>query len=113
MNELILSVQPDKFLFDYKILLFALVILIVSIILACKKKSWQKAMITLGASDVVATIAYVYNRIYDTSQGQGYRYFLETNKSLDELASFVIKILIYFCVVFLGEKVIDRFRGGK
>lgn len=106
------SVQPDKFLFDYKILIFALVVLILSIVLAFKKKSWRKAMITLGASSIVTTIGYVYNRIYETSK-YGYRYFLETNKSFDELVSFVINMVVFFFVVFLGEKVIERIKGGK
>ena len=52
----IIAVEPDKFLFDYKILIVALFVLILSIILACKKKSWREVMISLLASDILLTI---------------------------------------------------------
>ncbi|MBQ8300135.1 MAG: hypothetical protein IJX99_09890 [Clostridia bacterium] len=108
----ILAVGPDKFLFDYKILIFALIILVLSIMLACKKKSWRNIMIPLLASDILVTLTYVFNRIYDTSV-YGYRYFLETNNDFRELISFIVGMVIVFFVLFLGDKVIKRFKGGK
>jgi hypothetical protein len=118
MNENIMSlvpqisVQPDKFLFDYKILIVAAIILIASIVIACKKKTLKKAMINLWAAETIVTIIYIYNRIYDTSNG-GYRYFLETNSDFSELILFVFEILILFLVLFVGGKIIDKIKGGK
>lgn len=118
MNENIMtlvpqiSVQPDKFLFDYKILIVAVVILIVAIVVACKKKSLKKAMINLWAAETIATIIYVYNRIYDTYKW-GYTYVLETNNDFSELIVFVSEILILFLVLFFGGKIIDKIKGGK
>ena len=109
----ILAVEPDKFLFDYKILIFALIILVLSIILACKKKSWRNVMIPILASDILVMVTYVYNRIYDTSTHGGYRNFLETNNDFSELITFVVGMVVVFFVLFLGDKVIKRFKGGK
>ncbi len=112
LAEPIISVQRDKFLFDYKILIFMLIVLIISIILAIKKKSWRKAMLSLCASDVIIAISYRYNRIYETSR-YGYTYFLETNDSFDDLGVYTFGMIVLFFIIFLGEKVIDRIKGGK
>ena len=112
MNELILCVEPDKFLFDLKILIFMLIVLVISIILAVKKKSMRKAMVTLGASSTIVTVKYIYDRLYETSR-YGYRFFIETNNDFNELFWYALGMVVLFVVIFLGEKVIDRFKGGK
>ena len=57
------SVQPDKFLLDYKIIIFTLAIIIISIIIASIKKSSRTAMLSLIASNVIIFLLYIYNRI--------------------------------------------------
>ena len=112
MTVSIPCVEPDKFLLDYKILIFALAILIASIVIAYKKKTWKKVMTILGVSNVIVTIKYVYDRIYETSE-YGYFYFLETNSDFNELIMFVLGLVVLFLVIFLIEKVIERIKGGK
>ena len=111
MGELEVSVQPDKFLFDYKILIVAFLILVITIVLFCKKKTWRANLIPLFVGNIVATIEYIYVRINDTIFG--YHYLFETNNNFRELKTVMIIMIVVSLVLFLYEKIVSRFKGDK
>ena len=107
-----LSVEPDKFLFDYKILLFSFILIIILLIIIFKNKKYRKLALEILTTDILFTAIYMSKRIEETNRF-GYRYKLETNTDFTELLYFIIGIVIVFLIFFIGEKLISRIRGGK
>ncbi len=102
-----ISVQRDKFLFDYKILIFAIIVM--TICLMFKRKRLIKM---LFSSMLLATIGYILMRISFVKE-YGYVYFLETNSDFADLITVIFITVIIFVVMFVVDKIIRKIKGGK
>ena len=105
-------VEADMFLLDYKIIIFASIMMIITFIIAWKKTSLRKISLMYGATNFIVLFTYIINRIYDTNQGSGYYYTFGTS-GISDFINFVVSGLILFLIMFIGDKVVNRFKGGK